>query len=155
MPLAIPGAFYLGRGMEWLWNRRRAAGAILCAAIIALSVGRLVEYEHRARRRGDPALRLAAVFRSLADSRGPVIVVSGKLPGDPSLLYYTGAKGWALGPESLPESEVRRLSGSARYVLGVHNTLERSEDGDWVGRMTGQYPLLHNDEDGFILDLRR
>ncbi len=174
LPWSLPLAFFAGRGVAGAAMRGR--GWFVVAAMLSVAVlgpGRLIEYAGTARRHAAALTATAHAMQSLGASPLPVIVVSSRQTGDPSLLHHAGAKGWLLSPEQLDPATVADLkSRGAAYICGIHRTFTPDPPGSWrhdllIGLGLAEPPaaprqtscvsglgrVVHEDAFGFIVRL--
>ncbi|MBS0196323.1 MAG: glycosyltransferase family 39 protein [Planctomycetes bacterium] len=154
LPIVLPLSFHCGRVLSiglprrwWLWGW-------LLTAVAGFSVTRLVEYQRIGRTKGGPMLEFAAELRAWGIAASPLIVLSGKLPGDPSLLYHAHAKGWAFPHNELDDQTLRSLNErGARYVCGMTATFASEADRAWLQGLMQRWPGSWMDERGFVVPI--
>lgn len=135
LPWTVPLAFYAARSMTMAWRRGRWPLVLIGGAtVVALSIGRLLEYRGASARAADSLLPIARSLDASLDDRDRrrVVVVAGVQAGDPSLLYHSRAKGWVVPATTLDDAKTRALiAHGARWMVGSAASFTPDPPGQW------------------------
>ncbi|MCK4873872.1 MAG: glycosyltransferase family 39 protein [Phycisphaerales bacterium] len=152
LPLIPPACVFLGKVFARGWAQRRVVLAVALVGIMALSIGRYVEYMRLEDRAASPDIRLAAIVRVHTEPGDLIVTV--RWSTDPTWLYLSDRKGWALGPAEMTAAKLDACASAGAVCVVTEPSRFKTEQAraDLAAALV-DYEVLHDADDVLLVDL--
>lgn len=162
LPIMLPAAVFMGKVfsryfiIDEIKDWKTALLALYLAGIILFSFDRLHRYFKSEDVGSSQTFQLAAVINEKIEKNALIITV---IDGDPSLLYLSHHKGWAVSPGQVSDLFFENMArNGARYFIGYYKDKDYTENPGRQLRIkelltSKQLEPVFNDGKSFIMKL--